>query len=73
MFAHYVSCCFLLTFTGSGRTLRETSLESPPVLQLLGSHYVSSWSLVAELEVIKQNTSDPEYAALASMSLEKYK
>uniref|UniRef100_A0A7M7PUL0 EF-hand domain-containing protein n=1 Tax=Strongylocentrotus purpuratus TaxID=7668 RepID=A0A7M7PUL0_STRPU len=60
------SCC------GSGRTLRETSLESPPVLQLLGSHYVSSWSLVAELEVIKQNKSDPEYAALASMSLEKY-
>lgn len=36
--------------TGSGRTLRETVLESSPVLALLNQSFVSSWSLVKELE-----------------------
>lgn len=53
--------------------MRETSLESPPVLQLLGDHFVSSWSLVADLEAVKEKKDDPEFANLASMSLEKYR
>lgn len=36
---------------GSGRTLRETALESTPVLALLNESFVSSWSLVADLKV----------------------
>lgn len=35
---------------GSGRTLRETVLESSPVLALLNQSFISSWSLVKELE-----------------------
>lgn len=35
---------------GSGRTLRETVLESSPVLALLNQSFISSWSLVRELE-----------------------
>ncbi|MEQ2182001.1 hypothetical protein GOODEAATRI_017613, partial [Goodea atripinnis] len=34
----------------SGRTLRETVLESSPVLALLNQSFISSWSLVKELE-----------------------
>lgn len=36
--------------TGSGRTLRETVLESSPILALLNESFVSTWSLVKELE-----------------------
>lgn len=36
---------------GSGRTLREGSLESAPVLRILGEKFISGWSLVADLEV----------------------
>lgn len=36
---------------GSGRTLRETALESTPILALLNESFVSSWSLVADLKV----------------------
>lgn len=39
---------------GSGRTLRETALESTPVLALLNESFVSSWSLVADLKVSAQ-------------------
>lgn len=38
------------TSVGSGRTLRETVLESSPVLALLNQSFISSWSLVRELE-----------------------
>ena len=36
---------------GSGRTLRETALESSAVIKLLEDKFVSSWSLVADLKV----------------------
>lgn len=36
--------------TGSGRTLRETVLESSPILTLLNESFISTWSLVKELE-----------------------
>lgn len=39
-----------LPSVGSGRTLRETVLESSPVLALLNESFISSWSLVKELE-----------------------
>jgi hypothetical protein len=39
-----------LSLTGSGRTLRETVLESPPILALLNESFISTWSLVKELE-----------------------
>ncbi|KAJ7304322.1 hypothetical protein JRQ81_011869 [Phrynocephalus forsythii] len=35
---------------GSGRTLRETVLESSPVLAFLNESFISTWSLVKELE-----------------------
>ena len=35
---------------GSGRTLRETALESSAVVQLLNDKFISSWSLVADLK-----------------------
>lgn len=42
-----------LPSVGSGRTLRETVLESSPVLALLNESFVSSWSLVKELESLQ--------------------
>ena len=36
---------------GSGRTLRETALESLPIMKLLTSHFVSSWSLLEDVKV----------------------
>uniref|UniRef100_A0A3P8UTF0 Selenoprotein N n=1 Tax=Cynoglossus semilaevis TaxID=244447 RepID=A0A3P8UTF0_CYNSE len=53
----------------SGRTLRETVLESSPVLALLNQSFISSWSLVKELENLKQNSVLSEKARL---HLEKY-
>uniref|UniRef100_A0A8C6S9Z7 Selenoprotein N n=1 Tax=Neogobius melanostomus TaxID=47308 RepID=A0A8C6S9Z7_9GOBI len=41
-FEHDQSC--------SGRTLRETVLESSPIMALLNQSFISSWSLVKELE-----------------------
>lgn len=38
---------------GSGRTLRETVLESSPILTLLNESFISSWSLVKELEELQ--------------------
>uniref|UniRef100_A0A3Q1IAH4 EF-hand domain-containing protein n=1 Tax=Anabas testudineus TaxID=64144 RepID=A0A3Q1IAH4_ANATE len=53
----------------SGRTLRETVLESSPVLALLNQSFVSSWSLVKELENMQQN---PVLSEKARLHLEKY-
>lgn len=44
---------------GSGRTLRETVLESSPVLALLNESFVSSWSLVKELESMQVRVASP--------------
>lgn len=38
---------------GSGRTLRETVLESSPILALLNESFISTWSLVKELEELQ--------------------
>ena len=72
---HYDKIFFfwILHLIGSARTLRETALESPHVLQLLGDRYVSSWSLVADLEAARDNQTDAVYATLASSSLAIYK
>uniref|UniRef100_A0A3Q2W5Y1 Selenoprotein N n=1 Tax=Haplochromis burtoni TaxID=8153 RepID=A0A3Q2W5Y1_HAPBU len=53
----------------SGRTLRETVLESSPVLALLNQSFISSWSLVKELENLQQN---PALSEKARLHLEKY-
>uniref|UniRef100_A0AAY5KH39 EF-hand domain-containing protein n=1 Tax=Esox lucius TaxID=8010 RepID=A0AAY5KH39_ESOLU len=52
----------------SGRTLRETVLESSPVLALLNQSFISSWSLVKELEDMQ----DPVESQRARLHLEKY-
>uniref|UniRef100_A0A8C6WF62 Selenoprotein N n=1 Tax=Neogobius melanostomus TaxID=47308 RepID=A0A8C6WF62_9GOBI len=39
---------------GSGRTLRETVLESSPIMALLNQSFISSWSLVKELENLEK-------------------
>lgn len=44
---------------GSGRTLRETVLESSPVLALLNQSFISSWSLVRELENMQVSSATP--------------
>lgn len=46
------------TSVGSGRTLRETVLESSPVLALLNQSFISSWSLVRELENLQVSSLD---------------
>ncbi|NWW70300.1 SELN protein, partial [Climacteris rufus] len=57
---------------GSGRTLRETVLESSPVLALLNQSFISSWSLVKELEELQSNRENEFYSKLAQLHLEKY-
>lgn len=47
------------TSAGSGRTLRETVLESSPVLALLNQSFISSWSLVRELENMQVTMATP--------------
>ncbi|MBN3321379.1 SELN protein, partial [Atractosteus spatula] len=49
----------------SGRTLRETVLESSP-------SFISSWSLVKELEELRDDPQNPGLAQLAALHLEKY-
>ncbi|CAH1261485.1 SELENON [Branchiostoma lanceolatum] len=56
----------------SGRTLREGPLESSPILKMLADHFVSTWTLVAELESVKSNSSVPEHKKLAKMALDSY-
>uniref|UniRef100_A0A8C7Z7M7 Selenoprotein N n=1 Tax=Oryzias sinensis TaxID=183150 RepID=A0A8C7Z7M7_9TELE len=53
----------------SGRTLRETVLESSPILALLNQSFISSWSLVKELENMQVSNKLGEKARL---HLEKY-
>uniref|UniRef100_W5KUT1 Selenoprotein N n=1 Tax=Astyanax mexicanus TaxID=7994 RepID=W5KUT1_ASTMX len=53
----------------SGRTLRETVLESSPVLALLNQSFISSWSLVKELEDLQQNLA---LSQKAHLHLESY-
>ncbi|RLV88894.1 hypothetical protein DV515_00015177 [Chloebia gouldiae] len=57
---------------GSGRTLRETVLESSPILALLNESFISSWSLVKELEELQSNRENEFYSKLAKLHLEKY-
>ncbi|CAL8296274.1 unnamed protein product [Arctogadus glacialis] len=56
----------------SGRTLRETVLESPPVLALLNHSFISSWSLVRELEHMQTDEQNLVLGQKAQMHLEKY-
>ncbi|KAF6721832.1 Selenoprotein N [Oryzias melastigma] len=56
----------------SGRTLRETVLESSPILALLNQSFISSWSLVKELENMQADGQHPELSEKARLHLEKY-
>uniref|UniRef100_A0A3P9Q7Q3 Selenoprotein N n=1 Tax=Poecilia reticulata TaxID=8081 RepID=A0A3P9Q7Q3_POERE len=56
----------------SGRTLRETVLESSPVLALLNQSFISSWSLVKELENMQADEQNPALSEKAQLHLEKY-
>ncbi|KAI5947004.1 Selenoprotein N [Manis javanica] len=56
----------------SGRTLRETVLESPPILALLNESFISTWSLVRELEDLQNNQENASHQKLADLHLEKY-
>uniref|UniRef100_A0A8D2I8U1 Selenoprotein N n=1 Tax=Urocitellus parryii TaxID=9999 RepID=A0A8D2I8U1_UROPR len=57
---------------GSGRTLRETVLESSPILALLNESFINTWSLVKELEDLQSNQENPSHRQLAGLHLEKY-
>ncbi|KAL7873747.1 hypothetical protein AOLI_G00128180 [Acnodon oligacanthus] len=57
---------------GSGRTLRETVLESSPVLALLNQSFISSWSLVKELEDLQADEQNLVLSQKARLHLEKY-
>ncbi|NXE71335.1 SELN protein, partial [Calcarius ornatus] len=61
-----------LPVPGSGRTLRETVLESSPILALLNESFISSWSLVKELEELQSNRENELHSKLAKLHLEKY-
>ncbi|NXV80257.1 SELN protein, partial [Atlantisia rogersi] len=68
-----VTVCLSVCLTpGSGRTLRETVLESSPILALLNESFISSWSLVKELEELQTNRENEFYSKLADLHLEKY-
>uniref|UniRef100_A0A8D0B2G9 EF-hand domain-containing protein n=1 Tax=Salvator merianae TaxID=96440 RepID=A0A8D0B2G9_SALMN len=54
----------------SGRTLRETVLESSPILAFLNQSFISTWSLVKELEDLQ--VKDEVNSKLADLHLEKY-
>uniref|UniRef100_A0A2K6FK77 Selenoprotein N n=1 Tax=Propithecus coquereli TaxID=379532 RepID=A0A2K6FK77_PROCO len=56
----------------SGRTLRETVLESSPILALLNESFISTWSLVKELEDLQNNQENVSHKKLAGLHLEKY-
>uniref|UniRef100_A0AAR2K5A9 EF-hand domain-containing protein n=1 Tax=Pygocentrus nattereri TaxID=42514 RepID=A0AAR2K5A9_PYGNA len=56
----------------SGRTLRETVLESSPVLALLNQSFISSWSLVKELEDLQADEQNLVLSQKARLHLEKY-
>ncbi|GIY51207.1 selenoprotein N [Caerostris extrusa] len=54
------------------RTLRETALASPPILQILKDNFISFWSTVADLEAIINENLDPAVSFLARMCLKYY-
>uniref|UniRef100_G3P3Q3 Selenoprotein N n=1 Tax=Gasterosteus aculeatus TaxID=69293 RepID=G3P3Q3_GASAC len=56
----------------SGRTLRETVLESSPVLALLNQSFISSWSLVRELENMQADEQNLVLSEKARLHLENY-
>ncbi|KAB5561957.1 hypothetical protein PHYPO_G00012440 [Pangasianodon hypophthalmus] len=56
----------------SGRTLRETVLESSPVLALLNQSFISSWSLVKELEDLQADEKNLDLSQKARLHLEQY-
>ncbi|KAF5904201.1 selenoprotein N, partial [Clarias magur] len=56
----------------SGRTLRETVLESSPVLALLNQSFISSWSLVKELEDLQADENNLDLSQKARLHLEQY-
>uniref|UniRef100_A0A8D2KU56 Selenoprotein N n=1 Tax=Varanus komodoensis TaxID=61221 RepID=A0A8D2KU56_VARKO len=57
----------------SGRTLRETVLESSPILAFLNENFISTWSLVKELEDLQVSVQENEVnSKLAKLHLEKY-
>eukprot|EP00794_Sanderia_malayensis_P020397 gene20397-22410_t len=58
---------------GSGRTLREGALESSPILELLEKHFVSSWSLVADLRDLSANKTESLVRNAAKICLDTYK
>ncbi|CAI5781587.1 EF-hand domain-containing protein [Podarcis lilfordi] len=56
----------------SGRTLRETVLESSPILAFLNESFISTWSLVKELEELQAKRENEVNSKLADLHLEKY-
>uniref|UniRef100_A0A1B8YA36 EF-hand domain-containing protein n=1 Tax=Xenopus tropicalis TaxID=8364 RepID=A0A1B8YA36_XENTR len=52
------------------KLVHSTVLESLPVLALLNESFISTWSLVKELEELQSNKDS--YATFASLHLEKY-
>ncbi|ESO93526.1 hypothetical protein LOTGIDRAFT_119239, partial [Lottia gigantea] len=56
----------------SGRTLRDTTLQSPPVTSLLSEEFISSWSLVADLKELEKDESEPVYSVIAKELLANY-
>ncbi|KAJ6663409.1 hypothetical protein lerEdw1_009488 [Lerista edwardsae] len=56
----------------SGRTLRETVLESSPILAFLNQSFISTWSLVKELEELQAKRENEVNSKLADLHLEKY-
>uniref|UniRef100_K1QGY7 Selenoprotein N n=1 Tax=Magallana gigas TaxID=29159 RepID=K1QGY7_MAGGI len=58
-------------FAGSGRTLREGPLASPPVMKFLQKNFISSWSLVARLKKLS-HSKDSFVAKAAADTLEAY-
>ncbi|KAI9522029.1 hypothetical protein NQZ68_040340 [Dissostichus eleginoides] len=62
----------ILSFVSSGRTLRETVLESSPVMALLNQSFISSWSLVRELENMQADEQNPVLSEKAKLHLENY-
>ncbi|KAL4237356.1 selenoprotein N [Mactra antiquata] len=53
--------------------LWDVTLESTPVLKLLNEKFISGWSLVADLEALKNDSTQPELAKKAEHFLDHYK
>ncbi|KAH9500951.1 hypothetical protein Btru_069301 [Bulinus truncatus] len=53
------------------RTLRSTALKDPQVLSLLAEHFISTWSLTADLKALAADPAEP-YSHLAQKLLNVY-